>query len=248
MYTVKQLSNLAGITVRTLHHYDAVGLLKPSRTGANGYRYYGERAVLRLQQILFYREMDLDLLQIKRILDDGSFDLETALHAHRQSLQEKIDRLQILIHTVDSTIKHLKGEEEMSQEKIFEGFNPEKQKEYEEKATQLWGSRVTESTERWNSYGEQKQQAILQEGKAIYADILAVMPLGPESPQVQACLARWHQHLRYFYEPTLEVLRGLGALYQENPDFNATFTAMHPDLPGFLSQAIGCYVDRLEQI
>ena len=118
MYTVKQLSNLAGVSVRTLHYYDEIGLLKPSSVGKNGYRYYTDEALFRLQQILFFLEMDLGLPQIKEILE--------------------------------------------------------------------------------------------------------------------------------FYEPSLEVLRGLGNAYNDHPDFNATFTAMHPDLPAFLQKAVTHYVDVLE--
>lgn len=86
----------------------------------------------------------------------------------------------------------------------------------------------------------------MQEGNAIYMDIIANMNLGPESSEIQAILSRWRQHMRYFYEPSLEVLRGLGKMYHDHPDFNATFTAMHPDLPSFLQKAITCYVDKLE--
>src|SRR5512138_552953 len=127
MFTVKQLSELAGVTPRTLHHYDAIGLLKPSRVGENGYRYYGEEALLRLQQILFFREMDLGLLQIKEIVDSPDFDLVTALRSHRHALQEKVGRLQGLINTVDSTIIHLVGEVDMSKKQLFAGFSEEKQ-------------------------------------------------------------------------------------------------------------------------
>ena len=103
MYTVKQLSNLAGVSVRTLHYYDEIGLLKPSSVGKNGYRYYTDEALFRLQQILFFREMDLDLPQIKQILEGRDFDLVTALQSHRHSLQEKMDRLQTLIRKPSRT-------------------------------------------------------------------------------------------------------------------------------------------------
>ena len=83
MYTVKQLSELAQVSVRTLHYYDEIGLLIPSQVGANGYRYYDDAAVLRLQQILFYREIGMELMQIKDVLDSPGFDLVTALKSHR---------------------------------------------------------------------------------------------------------------------------------------------------------------------
>lgn len=246
MYTVKQLSNLAGVSVCTLHYYDAIGLLKPSTIGENGYRYYGDEALFRLQQILFFREMDLELMQIKEILDAPQFDLVSALQLHRRHLQEKMTRLQTLISTVDSTIMHLVGELNMSKKKIFTGFSPEKQKQYEEEARQMWGEGVTQSVKLWNSYSEAKKEAIMQEGSAVYTDLVAQMSQGPESQEVQAILQRWHQHLHYFFEPSLEVLRGLGNTYNEHPDFNATFTAIHPDLPPFLQKAINHYVDTLE--
>src|SRR5215510_9131728 len=107
VYTVKQLSDLAGVSVRTLHYYDEIGLLRPTSVGENGYRYYDDDAMLRLQQILLYREMELELLQIKDILDSPDFDLVSALRSHRTVIQEKIKRLQNLVHTVDSTIMHV---------------------------------------------------------------------------------------------------------------------------------------------
>ena len=126
-YTVKQLSSLAGVSVRTLHYSDEIGLLKPSAVGRNSYRYYDDDALFRLQQILFFRELDLDLMQIKAILDDKHFDRVTALQTHRRQLTEKIDRLQALIATVDNTILHLVGEVTMSKKRIFQGFDKEQE-------------------------------------------------------------------------------------------------------------------------
>jgi DNA-binding transcriptional MerR regulator len=246
MFTVKQLSNLAGVSVRTLHYYHEIGLLKPTRVGQNGYRYYSDEALFRLQQILFYRELDLDLQLIQQILDEPNFDPVTALQAHRQAMEEKIDRLKALIKTIDTTILHLIGEVSMNQKKIFEGFDLEKQKQYEEEAVNLWGENAAQSIKLWNSYSEEKKNQIKQESGEIYAEIVENMPRGAESPEIQALLARWHQHMRYFYEPSLEVLGGLGEMYHDHPDFNATFTAMHPDLPAFLKKAIAIYVDELE--
>ncbi|GAB4578032.1 MAG: transcriptional activator Mta [Anaerolineales bacterium] len=245
-YTVKQLSELAGVSVRTLHYYDEISLLKPPLVGQNNYRYYDDDSLLRLQQILFYREMGLELTQIKDILDAKNFDLVSALQTHRQTLQAKIERLNTLIQTVDVTIMHIIGEVNMSKKNIFEGFNEEKQKQYEEEATNLWGEGVKETVKLWNSYGKERQQEILAEGGAIYADIAANMDKAPESEEIQAMLVRWHEHLRYFYEPSIETLGGLGDMYHDHPDFNATFTAIHPDLPGFLKKAIAHYVDVLE--
>ena len=134
----------------------------------------------------------------------------------------------------------------MSKKQIFQGFTEEKQKQYEAEATELWEDEVKESTKLWNSYSEEQQQAIRAEGDAIYAEIAASMDKSPESAEIQAILVRWHQHLRYFYEPSIERLAGLGELYNDHPDFNATFAAVHPDLPSYLKQAIAHYADVLE--
>ena len=119
MFTVKQLSRLAGVTPRTLHHYDAIGLLKPSAVGENGYRYYADESLLRLQQILFYRELDLPLEQIKQIMGRRDFDLLTALAGHRTELGKRIERLQRPVQTVDSTLEHLKGKKDMSKRQLY---------------------------------------------------------------------------------------------------------------------------------
>ncbi len=245
-YTVKQLASLAGISVRTLHYYDQIGLLKPASVGENGYRYYDKEAALRLQQILFYRELDFTLDEIAQILSRPEFDALEALGEHRVALEARIERLKGLIHTVDSTILYLKGKTTMSQKQLFEEFSAEKQKEYEAEAQRRWGEKhVKESQKRWGSYTAEEKKRVLSEGNVIYQDIIAAMPLGPGSPQVQAMIARWRQHLRYFYEPTPDMLRGLGDLYNDDPDFNANFTRMHPDLAKFMKSAIEIYCQNL---
>ncbi len=245
-YTVKQLADLAGVSRRTLHFYDEKGLLKPTSLGENGYRYYDDGALFRLQQILFYRELGLKLEKIKKILDDPDFDMLAALQSHRQTLQARIARLQTLIQTVDTTIMHWIGEVQVSEKKIFEGFSPEKQKAYEKEAIERWGEGAAQSIKLWNSYGEERKAEILQEGGEIYQAIAANMEKGAAAPEIRALLVRWHEHLRNFYEPTIEVLGGLGDMYHDHPDFNATFTKIHPDLPAFLKAAITIYVDELE--
>ena len=107
LYTIKQLSMLAGISVRTLHYYDEIGLLKPDAIRQNGYRQYGDEAVLKLQQILFYRELDLSLEDIKAMVSRPDFDAVAALEAHRVSLQGRAQRLERLIQTVDDTLLHM---------------------------------------------------------------------------------------------------------------------------------------------
>jgi DNA-binding transcriptional MerR regulator len=234
VYTVKQLSDLANVSVRTLHYYDEIGLLHPSKVGANGYRYYDDAALLRLQQILFYREIGLELMHIKEILDSPDFDLLAALRSHRVVLQEKIKRLDKLVNTIDNTIMHLAEEVDMSKKQLFEAFSEEKQKHYERLARL--------------HYGQARQDSIREEGGQIYRDLAAALEAGKsaKSAEVQAMIERWHQHLGYFYEPTLDVLRGLAGGYNSHPDFIAFFHHLHPDLPDYLNEAIIQYVDDLE--
>ena len=245
MYTVKQLSTLAGVTPRTLHHYDQIGLLKPESIGENGYRYYGEKSMLRLQQILFYRELDMPLDEIKKIMGRRDFDVLAALENHKLELQKRIRRLSHLIETVDKTINHLKGENIMSPKGLFEGFSEEQQEEYAKQAEQMYDPEtVRASNRKWKSYSAEKKQAILDEGKQVYLDMIAVMPKGADSPEVQAIVERWREHMDYFWTPNLDQLLALANMYGESPDFKANFDQMHPDLADFMRAAVKIYVEK----
>src|SRR3954447_13448439 len=122
-YTVKMLAKTSGVSVRTLHFYDEVGLLKPAFIGTNGYRFYEEAQLLQLQQILFYRELGFELKQIKRILRQKNFEVAAALRSHRKTLEKNIARTGQLLETIDKTIQHLKGNAKMKSEELFVGFS-----------------------------------------------------------------------------------------------------------------------------
>jgi DNA-binding transcriptional MerR regulator len=243
MYTVKQLSTLAGVTPRTLRHYDQINLLKPESVGENGYRYYGEQSLLRLQQILFYRELGLGLEPIREMMDRPGFQVIDALEGHRESLQGRIRRLERLIQTVEETIQHLKGENFMSAKGFFEGFSEEEQEEYARQAEQMYDPEtVRESNRKWKSYSAEKKQAILDEGKQVYLDMIAAMPKGADSPEAQACVERWQKHMDYFWTPNLDQLLGLATMYGQSPDFKANFDQLHPALADFMREAVTVYV------
>jgi DNA-binding transcriptional MerR regulator/quercetin dioxygenase-like cupin family protein len=121
-FTVRQVADLSGVSIRTLHFYDEVGLLKPACASASGYRYYEEPQLLALQQILFYRELGLELKEIKSILGRADFEKATALESHRSVLEKKLARTQTLIATIDKTIEHVRGTNKMSSEEMFAGF------------------------------------------------------------------------------------------------------------------------------
>jgi DNA-binding transcriptional MerR regulator len=121
-YTVKQVSAASGVTVRTLHFYDEMALLKPAYSKANGYRIYEEPQLLMLQQILFYRELGFELKRIKEILSQRKFEKVAALKSHRRVLEKNVTRTRTLIETIDKTISHLKGRKKMKSEELFMGF------------------------------------------------------------------------------------------------------------------------------
>ena len=121
-YTVKQVAEMSGVSVRTLHFYDEVELLKPAHTGQNGYRFYEEPQLLTLQQILFYRELGFELREIRQLLDRPDFQRLTALLSHREAMEQRLARTRRLLETIDHTIDHLEGRTEMTGEQLFEGF------------------------------------------------------------------------------------------------------------------------------
>jgi DNA-binding transcriptional MerR regulator len=245
MYTIKQLARCAGITARTLHYYDEIGLLKPTEVGENGYRYYDKAALLRLQQILLYRKMDLPLQEIKEVLDSPDFEILNALELHRSELQNRMQRLTVLVETVEATIFYLKGKRQMTVDELFEGFSEEQQAEYEKEAEQIYDPEIVrESNRKWKTYSEGQKKAIFAESKGIYLDMIAAMPKGPDSEEAQSCVERWRRNMDHFWTPSLEQLAGLGDLYNEDPRFKANFDKMQPGLAEFFREAIREYVKR----
>ena len=243
MLTVKQLSNLAGLTPRTLHYYDQIGLFKPARVGQNGYRYYSEDSVLLLQQILLYRALDMPLEEIRRIIKRRGFEAVGALETHSRELGKRIARLERLQATVDSTILHLKGVRPMNQKQFFEGFSDEQQAEYEKEAMQMYDpATVKAANKKWKEYTAAEKQRIGDEGNAVYQDILLAMPKGASSSEAQACVERWRRHIEYFWVPNEDQLLGLVDLYNADPRFKANFDKIDPHLAEFMREAVKVYV------
>lgn len=136
----------------------------------------------------------------------------------------------------------------MSKQQLFRGFTPQEEKRYEEEARQRWGDEeVGASYQRWNSYSQEQKEAIKSEGEAIYLDLVSAIEVekSPTSPEVQVMIARWHQHMRHFYEPPVARLQGLGQMYVDSPDFADRFRELHPDLPEFMRDAINHYCESL---
>jgi DNA-binding transcriptional MerR regulator len=243
VYTVNQFAKLAGVSVRTLHYYDELGLLKPESVGANGYRHYGEASVLKLQQILFYRELELSLEEIKTILNSPDFNVLHALDSHREALQGRVRRLERLIQTVESTINQLKGRKKMNAEGLFEGFSEEEQEKYAQEAEQMYDPEtVKASSRRWKAYSPAEKERILAEGRSIYTDLAKAMPEGSSNPDVQKVIARWHKHLQYFWSPDDEQLLGLADLYNDDQRFKSNYEKVAPGLAAFMREAVKVYV------
>ena len=147
-YSVKQLAKLAGVSVRTLHLYDEKGLLKPFVRTEAKYRYYGEKELLKLQQILFYKELDFSLQDIGDIMNDPDFDVINALESHKTALKARQNRLSTLLQTIDKTIFHLLNKDKMLQhEDLYEGLPKEKAEAYRAEAIERWGQDTVEKSE-----------------------------------------------------------------------------------------------------
>lgn len=247
-YTVNDLAKLANISVRTLHYYHAIELLCPSDIGDNGYRYYDEGVVFRLQQIMFYRELGVGLKEIKVILDSDDFDVVRALEQHKRQLEQKRQHLHTLIKTINSTRASMKGDTSMTAKNMFQGFDEATQNAYEQEAAERWGEeKVKESQRNWKRYSKDKRQEIIAESHEIYAELARHIGDQVGGQAVQELIARWHQNLRYFYEPSDETLLGLAKLYTDDPKFRAFYDAFDERLAEFLRLAIEHYVQGLSQ-
>ena len=243
-HTVRQLARLAGVSVRTLHHYDAIGLLKPGRRSASGYRLYAHADLLRLQQILFYRELDLPLAEIGRILDDPDFDPAAALRGHRQALEARLGRLHRLLRTLDETLNQYEGGTMLTDAELYQGFPPERIAAIRKQARELYGEeRVAESEKKAKAMGKARWAETNLEAEAINRDLAAQMSAGrdPGAPEVRAIVARHHAWIRNFWTPDAASYRGLGRLYIENPEFRAYYDKTAPGLAEFLCRAIESY-------
>lgn len=219
-YSVKQLACIAGVSVRTLHLYDQSGLLKPaSRTGA-GYRQYGEQELLRLQQILFYKELDLPLKEIAAILDDPEFELHTALKGHKAGLLARRNRLNVLLQTIDKTIAHLNHETMTTFEELYEGLPKEQVKAWRDEAMSRWGEdEVKRSEKALHELSPADLEHLKQDQVTIMNQLKILSGADPASEAVQQQVARHYANIRSFWgvtDPTdlrAETYKGLAELY-----------------------------------
>jgi DNA-binding transcriptional MerR regulator len=246
-YTVSRLARMAGVSVRTLHHYDQIGLLRPSARTEAGYRLYGEPELLRLQQILFFKELDMPLDEVRQVLDDPGFDQVAALEHHRQSLQRRMERLTRLLRTIDRTIGRLTEDDmTLTDEELYEGFTPVQIEEYKREAREMYDpAMVEESEQRVKKMSRAQWKAVGAEGEAVTTGLAALANRDPGDPEVQALIARHHAWIENFYPCSAKVYRGLGRGYVEHPKFRAFYEKYRPGLADFIAAAMNHYADEV---
>ena len=249
-YSVHQLADLAGVSVRTLHHYDEIGLLRPSLRSSAGYRFYRRSDLLRLQQILFFKELDLPFDQIRSILDDPKFDAVESLRQQRQLLMGKVRRTEQLLRTIDQTITSMtEGHMPLTDEELYEGFTPEQAARYEREADEMYDAEVVrESRQRVRALSKQQWDGIKQEGGEITKAIAEVADLAPEAPEVQQLIAKHHAWIEHFYPAPADLYEGLGRLYSEHEEFRNFYEQFRPGLADFMRDAMAVYaIETLAQ-
>ena len=242
-YSVRQLARLSGVSVRTLHYYDQIGLLAPAHRTIKGYRKYAEPDLLRLQQILFFRALDFPLKQIKKLMDDPGFDSVKALMDHRAALGNRIHHLQRLIVTVDKTIDKLTNKETMKDDELYEGFTREQRESYRTEAVDRWGEQeVIESEEKLRKLGKQGLKNLKQEGAEINQRLASWMHLSPDDDRVQQTIDLHFKHLNAFRTIDMEAYKCLGELYVTDERFKAHYDQVKEGLASFLKEAIQIYI------
>lgn len=249
-YTVKKLAQISNVSVRTLHFYDEIGLLRPAYVGKNGYRYYEEKQMLRLQQIMFFRELGFELKQILVMVENPQFDTLGALLIHKEVLVKKVVRLKELIATIDKTVQRLQGVITMADKELYEGFSEEQQMEYETYLINRYGEsakqHIAEAKQKNLSKEAMKHlfnewETIIKALKKLYA---ANIP--PDSSEVQALVKRHYELMLNFWTPSKESYIALTKGYTDFAWKKAfePFDDHHPQLALFLAAGAEIYANR----
>ncbi|MEZ0610793.1 MerR family transcriptional regulator [Fibrella sp. WM1] len=246
LYSVKQLAGMAGVSVRTLHHYDRLGLLKPSVRTEARYRLYGEHDLIRLQQILFYKELDFSLDDIRQLLAQPDFDAVRALQTHRQRLHDRQQRLTTLLNTIDKTISKLKGESiMMTDDELYEGFSDQQAKAFRQEAVAHYGQEVELSEQHLRQLGKAGFEQLKAEQQDIGQTLLGMMQQDPTSAAVQQQIARHYANIRGFWGEAVcrgknmaEAYKGLAHLYVNDLRFTSQNGQENPAFAAFLNKAM----------
>lgn len=250
-YTVKKLAKIAGISVRALHYYDEVGLLKPAMVQENGYRVYEERELLLLQQILFFRELDFSIEDIKRIISAPTFDVRQALRDQRALIELKRKRLAGLIKTIDSTIQKLDKPIPMNDQdmqELYDTFGEDTIKKYADEVKQKWGNTAAykQSMERASKMTKEDYEKYKHDSDVFMKRVAATMDKGATSPEFQALIAEHFASLSTWYEPNFEMYRGLAKMYLDDPRFTAYYENYREGLARVFSEGMMYFIDQNE--
>jgi len=240
MYRVKEVAELSGVTVRTLHHYDRIGLLVPSGRTDAGYRLYDEDDLLRLQQILIGRELGLPLEQIQRLMSDPELDRRQTLLAHREQLAARARRTEAMIRSVDAALAALEGDKSMEAAEIFEGFDPS---QYEEEVRQRWGDTdaYKEAARRTGSYSKEDWVRIQAENDDLMRQLAARLTAGASSDDedVLELAEGLRLHIDRWYYPCSHAMHvQLADMYEADPRFTSGIDRHGAGLTPFVAAAI----------
>ncbi|KAA3636952.1 MAG: MerR family transcriptional regulator [Armatimonadetes bacterium] len=240
--TIGNVARMSGLTVRTLHHYDDIGLLVPSARGTNGYRIYTESDLERLRTILVYRELGLGLSEIASILDDD-VDPATSLLRERLELTDRIERLRGITHMIDKAIVEQRKGATMSAEETLSVFGDFDPADHEEEARERWGGTdaYAQSTRRTSSYTKSDWQNINADASEVNDLFLSLMAEGvsPEDQRASKAVDAHRTHIsRWYYDCTPEIHAGLGEMYVQDPRFTANIDKAGDGLAAYMSAAI----------
>jgi MerR family transcriptional regulator, thiopeptide resistance regulator len=245
-YQVREVTEIARVSVRTLHHYDEIGLLVPNERTDKGYRLYSDDDLLRLQQILIGRELGLALEEIRCSLDDPRFDRREALLRQRRELEERAHKTDAMIRAVDAALAVIEGRAEkqgentMTMRDIFDGFDPS---EYETEARERWGHTDAhkESNRRTKGYTPEDWKRFSAEQAAIYGDLLAALSAGKAADSIEGMDVAERHRLsidRWFYTCGYGIHMGLADMYEADSRFAESIDKFGAGLTPFLSAAI----------
>ena len=248
-HSVGAVARIAGVTVRTLHHYDEIGLLNPSGRTQAGYRRYGDADLDRLQRILFYRELGFGLDQIKTVMTDGNADAIGQLRRQHALLNDRIGRLKRMAAAVEKAMEARQMGISLTPEERFEVFGEVDPDEHAAEAEQRWDDThsYAESKRRVASYGKADWLRMRSEGEAVNERLVAAMRAGlpAASPEaMDAAEAHRQQISHWFYECSSEMHVGLAEMYVADPRFSATYEKVAPGLAQYLHDAIAANAAR----
>jgi DNA-binding transcriptional MerR regulator len=247
-YTVQKLAKLAGVSTRTLRYYDEIGILKPARINSSGYRIYGQAEVDQLQQILFYRELDLSLDSIKEIVTSPSFDGSRALKEHREKLLDKRKQLDELIANVEKSIAVKEGRISMSNKEKFEGFKQklidDNEKKYGKEIREKYGDdAVNKSNTKLKNMSQAEHDEVTRLASELQETLAAAFKTGDPAGELAQKAAEMHKKWITFYwtEYSKEAHAGLAQMYVDDERFTAYYDKEQPGTAEFLRDAIHIY-------